>query len=273
MICDRQQSGAVELYFYDELPAEERLDMDRHFHACAECREALDELKTIRSALAARPDVSAPAGGDWSAFMARLERSTEQDARAGTVVQMPPAGPLVMRRHAAGPLAMAALLTLVTASVGYLAFHRPPAASPPRTASSGVQPAEPGSTVAPPEDQGTASAAVASPNAAFEAVSEQHFERSKLVILGLATKDPQHTTAEDWAYERQLAGSLLDDTRLYKQAAEERGLGSLARVMGDLELVLLQTSLPGETDAATLHRLQRLIQKRDLVTRMEMTRF
>jgi len=93
------------------------------------------------------------------------------------------------------------------------------------------------------------------------------------VILGLATKDPQHTTAEDWAYERQLAGSLLDDTRLYKQAAEERGLGSLARVMGDLELVLLQTSLPGETDAATLHRLQRLIQKRDLVTRMEMTRF
>jgi hypothetical protein len=43
--------------------------------------------------------------------------------------------------------------------------------------------------------------------------------------------------------------------------------------MGDLELVLLQTSLPGETDAATLHRLQRLIQKRDLVTRMEMTRF
>jgi hypothetical protein len=185
---------------------------------------------------------------------------------------MPPPRPLVMRRHAAGPLAMAALLTLVTASVGYLAFHRPPAAAPARTASSAVEPGASASTDTRPVEA-TASAALPSSNAAFEAVSEQHFERSKLVILGLATKDPQHTTAEDWAYERQLAGSLLDDTRLYKQAAEERGLGSLARVMGDLELVLLQTSLPGETDAATLHRLQRLIQKRDLVTRMEMTRF
>ena len=35
----------------------------------------------------------------------------------------------------------------------------------------------------------------------------------------------------DWAYERQLAGALLDDTRLYKQAAEARGLESLAGVM------------------------------------------
>ena len=31
-----------------------------------------------------------------------------------------------------------------------------------------------------------------SPEAAFAALSEQHFERSKLVVLGLANKDPQH---------------------------------------------------------------------------------
>ena len=43
--------------------------------------------------------------------------------------------------------------------------------------------------------------------------------------------------------------------------------------MSDLELVLLQTSLSETTDPATLNRLQRLIRKRDLVTRMEMTRF
>jgi hypothetical protein len=107
----------------------------------------------------------------------------------------------------------------------------------------------------------------------FAAVSEQHFERSKLVILGLASRDPHSSSSADWSYERQLAGALLDDTRLYKQAAEARGLESLAGVMSDLELVLLQASLCDQQDAATLDRLQRLIRKRDLVSKMEMTRF
>jgi hypothetical protein len=77
----------------------------------------------------------------------------------------------------------------------------------------------------------------------------------------------------DWAYERQLAAALLDDTRLYKQAAQARGLGTLAGVMSDLELVLLQTSLTEEPDAATLNRLQRLIRKRDLVAKMEVAKW
>ena len=109
------------------------------------------------------------------------------------------------------------------------------------------------------------------PDAGFAAVSEEHFERSKLVILGLATRDAHTVSPSDWAYERQLAGALLDDTRLYKQAAQARGLGALAGVMSDLELVLLQTSLTEEPDAATLNRLQRLIRKRDLVSKMEVS--
>ena len=50
------------------------------------------------------------------------------------------------------------------------------------------------------------SQAVAAPTdtAAFTAMSEQHFERSKLVVLGLATKDPRAGNG-DWAYERELA--------------------------------------------------------------------
>ncbi len=93
------------------------------------------------------------------------------------------------------------------------------------------------------------------------------------MILGLASRDPHNSSSSDWAYERQLAGALLDDTRLYKQAAEARGLESLAGVMSDLELVLLQTSLSDQRDAATLDRLQRLIRRRDLVSKMQMTRF
>ena len=39
--------------------------------------------------------------------------------------------------------------------------------------------------------------------------------------------------------------------------------------MRDLELVLLQTSLTDEQDPASLPQLQRLIQKRDLLEKMD----
>jgi hypothetical protein len=106
-------------------------------------------------------------------------------------------------------------------------------------------------------------------DAAFAALSEQHFERSKLVVLGLANKDPQRVRDADWAYERGLATNLLSDTRLYRLAAEERGMKTLAGVMGDLEIVLLQTSLADGPDAEVLGQIQRLIHKRDLVTKMD----
>jgi hypothetical protein len=107
---------------------------------------------------------------------------------------------------------------------------------------------------------------------AFATLSEQHFERSKLVVLGIASKDPRQARSEDWEYERQLASSLLSDTRLYRIAAEERGLKRIADVMGDLELVLLQASHGTPSDPADLEQIQRLIDKRDLVTKMELVR-
>ena len=100
-------------------------------------------------------------------------------------------------------------------------------------------------------------------------MSEEHFEQSKLVVLGLTTKDAERATSRDWTYERQLASALLADTRMYRMAAEDRGLESLAGVMSDLEVVLLQTSLTDETDPASLGQIQRLIHKRDLLEKME----
>ena len=82
-------------------------------------------------------------------------------------------------------------------------------------------------------------------------------------------RDPEHTDANDWEYERDLAGSLLEDTRLYRRAAEEHGLSDIAHVMGDLETVLLETSMSEHADSAALERVQRLIRKRDLVVKMQ----
>jgi hypothetical protein len=240
--CDLQASGAIESYFYGELAGAEQDRVERHIGACAECRAALDDLSAIRAALAARRPVVAPPGGDWSGFMARLDRETNPVR-------------LVSGRSPwsrAGLMAMAAMLVLVTIGA-VLAFRagRPPD----RAIETMARPA--GVPAAPADETG------------FEALSEEHFERSKLVVLGLAAKDPAHVTSADWTYERELAATLLSDTRMYRMAAEERGLRSIADVMGDLELVLLQASFTDVRDPASLAQIQRLIRKRDLVEKMD----
>jgi hypothetical protein len=159
--------------------------------------------------------------------------------------------------------AIAATLMLAVASLLYVARsewgRRPASVSAPDAASASLAPP------APTEGTNTGSG-----EAAFAAMSEQHFERSKLVVLGIASKDARRVTRDDWEYERQLASSLLSDTRLYRLAAEERGMKRIADVMGDLELVLLQTSLGAQSGPDDLEQIQRLIDKRDLVTKMDL---
>jgi hypothetical protein len=255
-----QASGAIELYFYGELDELSYLETGRHLASCSECRHALEELRTIRSALAARPDVSAPPGGDWTAFMERLNHAVQRSPESIEPEPNPARGGSWNRY--VEYLAMAALFALVTLSVAYVARSRSAEVADSPIAE--TRPAEaPGAA-----EPGGASW---SENAAFASLSEQHFERSKLVVLGLANKSARETPASEWEYERELASTLLSDTRLYREAAEDRGMTALAGTMADLELVLLQASLSGDFEPATLEQIQGLIRKRDLVTKMNVS--
>ena len=98
----------------------------------------------------------------------------------------------------------------------------------------------------------------------------QHLDRSKIVLLGLANKDAGAVSADDWAYERSLAASLLPDTRLLRLSALEAGDAELASLLNDLEVLMLQASFSAEPDRATLSRLQRYISHRDLLVRAEL---
>ena len=134
--CERARSGDIELYFYGDLNESERGGIEAHILVCAECRQALDDLEVIASALSTRPLVEAPPRGDWTGFMQRLDDAVRLERQAGParlpegrevdgqaqVVWRP--REVVRHRRAASMasyLAMAALLTLVTASVVYVA--------------------------------------------------------------------------------------------------------------------------------------------------------
>jgi hypothetical protein len=240
-------SGQVELYFYGELPEASRRGFERHLASCRECRQTLDDLSLIRSALTARPQLDGPPAGDWSGFMGQLDaalhRERERPDRAGRPARI--GLPL---------LALAALLTLVT--IGVLLVARIPPVT--LETSNAVRSA--------PADE------IAGAAPALAAVGHQHLERSRLVLLGLAGRDADETTMADWHYERELASRLLDDTRLYRLAAEREGLASIADVMRDLEFVLLQASLTEGRERSELSQIQRAIRKRDLLQKMDVVR-
>jgi hypothetical protein len=254
--CDVHASGAIDLYFYGELESAEHQDVTRHVRVCSVCRQALEELAVIREALETRPDVSAPASGDWTAFMTRLDAAIGQErvSRQAAVVVFGRSEGAAQRTSYTGYLAMAALLALVSMSVLFVARNRG------RLATEAPQ-----TVTQPIADASIRKPAEADPT--LTNMSEQHFERSKLVLLGLATKDTKQ--AASLTYERDLAGPLLNDTRLYRMAAEDRGMTRLAGVLRDLELVLLQTSMTDEGDPAAVAQLQRLIRKRDLLGQMD----
>lgn len=244
--CHVHESAAIELYFYGELQGADRESMDAHLAACRECRQALEELTVIREALASRPDVCAPPAGDWSGFMRRLDAAVGQQGQAFR--------PPTARRSYPRWIAVAALLALVTLSVLFVARSRENA---------GVDAALDARLT----PRATYEGDPTKPDPALASLSAEHFERSKLVVLGLATKDAA-TPSGDWNYERELASTLLNDTRLYRLAAEDRGMDTLAGVLRDLEIVLLQTSLTESDDPEALAQIQRLIRKRDLVGKM-----
>jgi len=256
--CKLQASGAIELYFYDELESADRASVEQHVSSCAECRRAFEELSMIRAALSTRPLVEAPPTGDWTAFMSRLDDAIRLARQARAAARVVPISRARRPFKYAPYFAVAALVILVTSSVVYLSRK-----SSERAAGTAI------AERVPPAQTAISAPAPQSPEAAFAALSEQHFERSKLVVLGLANKDAQRSRESDWAYERELASTLLSDTRMYRLAAEERGMKRLAGVMGDLELVLLQTALAEKPDPAALEQIQRLIHKRDLMTKMD----
>lgn len=239
MTCDDVTREAIDLLAYGEAAAD-RAALEAHLDACATCRTALADLQAIRQGIEARGTVEAPRGGDWTAFMAALDTRLDAVDRARGR----------WRTVRAGVLALAATLVVGIALGAWWEHTRRAAAPEPIAVSGGAPPA------------------VVTQEVAVASVGATHLERSKLVLLGLLSKDANAPDA-DWTYERKVAGDLLPDTSLYRLAAERQHLAGLARVLKDLELVLLQTSLSDEGEAGTLARAQRVIRNRDLLTRID----
>jgi hypothetical protein len=263
--CELSETLDVELYFYDECAAADRARVSAHLRDCAPCRQRLDDLHAIRAALASAPVVDAPPAGDWSGFMRRLDLATEGPRPSDFPTRSLAhrfGGSLRSRGSLTALARAAAIIAVVTIGASVANWFRT------TKPVDRTRPETPPSTIAPPPTAAVA-ATRATPERALRDGSAEHLERSKLVVLGLATRNPQQTRAADWQFERQLAGTLLPETRLYRLTAQEHGVTDVARVMRDLETVLLEASMTDGRDRQSLERVQRLIARRGLVSKMQ----
>lgn len=254
-ICLKASSETLTLYFYGELEPEASAAFARHAASCEACAAALAELNLLRNALAPRADVRRP-DAEWDRFMGRLAVALDRvDAGAAPgASRSAVSGPAVQLWRPAARLSpwlpLAAVLVL---AIGLgLVWQR--------------QALETGAARTPAVVAGAPEAAALP----LDRAANRHFERAKLVVLGLAMKDPAEAGAGDWDHERALAAELLPQTRLFRLSALDRGETALADLLGDLETVLLQASMTSDVDRSSLERLQRVIRRRDLLVRIDL---
>lgn len=264
--CELFESADVEMYFYAELDPVDRARVEMHMRGCEGCRQRLEDLHAIRRALAARPAIDAPPAGDWSGFMRRLDRAVAPASEPSKFRAVEPSNlRTVELRNRRTLIALAAMLALVAMGVLMAARFR---MAPLPVGAPGAAAGEARASVSVPAVAPAVQKAPTHLDRGLREGSAEHLERSKLVVLGLVTRDPRAPSG-DWQYERTLAGTLLTDTRLYRQAANQGRVSDVERVMRDLETVLLEASMSDSRDRAALARVQRLIAKRDLVVKMQ----
>lgn len=91
-----------------------------------------------------------------------------------------------------------------------------------------------------------------------------HLERSEMLLVELAnTRDNGEF---DISAERQLAGQLKSDSRLYRQAAKQSGQADVAALLEQLERVLVELANSPETiPSSDLGELRALLDEGDLL--------
>jgi hypothetical protein len=91
-----------------------------------------------------------------------------------------------------------------------------------------------------------------------------HLDRSQMLLVELANAEPGAPL--DISREQQSAENLVDDNRLYRQAAQQVGDRGVSEVLEELERVLVEiANSPSEMTQHDLESLQKRIQGQGLI--------
>lgn len=98
-----------------------------------------------------------------------------------------------------------------------------------------------------------------------------HFDESERMLIELTNLDP--TNEPDLSSERGRAEELLASNRLYRQTARESGEEQVARLLDELEPVLMQIAhTPTQVTAEEVRSIQKRVETRGLVFKLRVVK-
>lgn len=221
------------LHYYGEGERADEARAASHLAACAACRSADQQLRSVMALVDSASPVEAAPGFERSAW-ARLEPALEQK-RNGWFMWVP-------------QLALGggvAALVLVAFMAGRFTGGGPAGTSP----------------IAP------ALAAEGTPGRVLHAEVGEHLDRTQMMLVELANADTAYGDA--LTGEQGRAVDLVAANRLIRQSAEQSGDVVIADVLEDLERVLLEiANSPADVSSNDLTDLQSRISDEDLLFRV-----
>ena len=217
------------LHHYGE--SDDPAALGAHLAGCPDCRAALDDVRaTLGAVEAEEPPERGPGYGAqvWERIEPRLAAEREAASRL----------PTLGRRLLWGGALAAGLVAAVL-----LGRYLP-------------RPEVPGPA-------GEGASAPARERVLLAAVGD-HLERSMVVLLELLNAEPR--TSLDVSAEQRSAQDLLSANRLYRQTAVRAGEAGVARVLEELERVLVEVaSGPSELEPEDVEALRRRIETQGVV--------
>lgn len=240
--CEGYEDRLAGVLFGDAA-LEDDPDLARHLEGCTACRARYEAMQETL-ALSRRRRRVEPAEAFWEAYSARLHGLAARHERAGWRRW----GDAVRARLAPPPRwvwqgAVAVLLVALGIGLGRRTAPHEPAAhasGPP----AGVLPA------------------------ALQQEAYDYLDRTKMVLIGLTNYDPARgdTTELDLTLRQALARRLVDDAERLKPALSAREQHRLRRLIGELEVILLQiANLEARYDAPAIEMLQEGVDRKALL--------
>jgi len=225
------------LDYYGELTSRKARRLARHLEHCPECRQAAERLSSQMGKIRTPRD-DAPDEAFWAGFMSRLDQRID-----GMEPSAKPAMRL-LEHPRKWALAAAAMVLLILGGVaGHLLF--PPGTPRP--------------------------AAGINANSGFSGELGSHLDTIHPLMVDCSVSPPAEF-AQSMTFSKPRIRNLLLRNRLLMRRAQEKNDAAALEMLGEIEMILLELSVPTRMDADRCGQVHDLVNRSDLVGRMDILR-
>lgn len=223
---------------YDELVPEARETFRAHLQSCVKCRKAFRKMKRAMGVMNQRVRVQ-PDQVFWDGYWGRLEKRMQQEKR------------VVAPKWTHWAYRVAAVIVLIGIGVILGRFNRMP-----QETITNVRP------TVPPVVQ-----------AKLEQRTQDFLGRSEVLLLGLVNFNAESDDAEavDITKQKELSKDLIQEASYLKKELSDTNDGRLEKLVGDLELILMQiANLEEKEDLPEIELVKNGVDRKGLLLKINL---